>query len=49
MIQHILPLNDTKEHQDSTLCDCKPVLEEQPNGDFICIHNSWDNREEMEE
>lgn len=45
MINHIYPLNDIKEHQMSSTCDCEPRLEIQPNGDFKCIHNSWDGRE----
>ena len=49
MIYHIIPLNDIKEHIDSSTCDCHPKLEELPSGDFLCIHNSWDGREEKEE
>ena len=44
----VILLTDIKEHQDSSTCDCKPRLENQPNGDFLCIHNSYDNREENE-
>ena len=49
MIWHIVPLNDIKEHADGSDCDCHPVLEEQGNGDFLCIHNAWDKREIREE
>lgn len=47
MIYHIIPTDDIKEHVDSSTCDCRPKLEEQPNGNFLCIHISWDNREEV--
>jgi len=48
MIWHVIPLSDIKEHIEKTTCDCHPYLEEQSSGDFICVHNSYDDREYRE-
>lgn len=49
MIIHIVPKDDIKEHILESYCECSAILEEQPNGNFLCIHNSWDCREIREE
>ena len=45
---HLLPINDLKEHEDSTTCDCNPNVEFHEDGDMIVIHNSYDGREALE-
>jgi len=47
-IYHVYPLNDTKEHDLESTCECNPVAETQPGGDIILVHNSWDGREAVE-
>lgn len=48
MLYHILPINDLKEHEESSTCSCNPkVLTE--NGEMLFIHNAWDLREIIEE
>lgn len=42
-IQHVIPINDLKEHLLSSDCDCKPTYSEK-----VFIHNAWDNREIIE-
>lgn len=49
MILHIMPINDIKEHIDSSTCSCCPSAELQENGDIIMLHNSWDGREYVEQ
>lgn len=44
---HITPINDLKEHEDSSTCDCEPSILEE-NGELICIHNAYDGREGLE-
>ena len=46
-IYHVLPINDTQEHEESNLCKCNPkcVVE---NGILIVTHNSFDGREAVE-
>ena len=46
---HITPVDDLKDHEESTTCECEPRLEWQPNGDLIVVHASWDGREAVEE
>jgi len=41
---HVTPLNDLKEHILSADCPCNPRIE-----DGVCIHNSWDGREGVEQ
>ena len=42
-IQHVIPLNDLKEHILNEFCDCNPIFE-----DGVWIHNSFDKREFVE-
>lgn len=46
---HILPINDLKEHEESSTCECKPRVEILEDGDILVIHNSYDKREYIEE
>lgn len=51
---HILPINDLKEHEQSTMCWCKPTVEftDPSTGqahEGLCIHNSADGRELVEQ
>ena len=48
MTQHILPINDVKEHIEESTCECGPTLEILENGDMMFIHNSYDGRENKE-
>jgi hypothetical protein len=41
---HVVPLNDIREHEDSSDCWCKPNLDEG-----VWIHNSMDGREFLEQ
>ena len=45
---HIIPVNDLKEHEESSTCDCQPTLVME-NGEMIFVHNSYDGRELDEE
>ena len=45
---NILPVNDLKEHIESSICECNPRVEFE-NGEMIIIHNSYDGREWMED
>lgn len=45
---HILPINDLKEHEEISTCECMPKVEIQGNGDLLIIHNSFDGREIIE-
>lgn len=45
---NILPVNDLKEHIESSICECKPRVEFE-NGEMIIIHNSYDGREWKED
>jgi hypothetical protein len=49
MTWHVYPCNDIKDHDiESTTCECGPnvIFEE---GSMIVLHNSFDNREVMEQ
>ena len=46
---HILPINDLKEHEENTTCECNPKVEVLENGEILVIHNSYDRREVTEE
>lgn len=48
-IIHIIPLNDLKDHIDSSTCECNPKSEILDNGDIMIIHNSYDKREVIEQ
>ena len=41
---NVIPINDSKEHEDSNQCWCNPDYE-----DGIYVHHSLDNRELTEE
>lgn len=45
MIWHILPNEDTKEHEESSTCECYPLVELAEGGDMLIIHNAYDGRE----
>jgi len=45
MILHILPVNDIKEHEEKSTCECYPEVEILENGDIMIIHNAYDGRE----
>jgi len=47
MAYHILPINDIKEHEESSTCECAPKVITE-NGELIIIHNSYDGREGLE-
>jgi hypothetical protein len=44
---HVYPINDLKEHEFNSTCECVPRVEEC-NGEIILIHNSFDGREGVE-
>jgi len=48
MTQHVLPINDIKEHTEDTTCECQPRVEHH-NGNIVVIHNSYDGREIIEQ
>ncbi len=44
---HVLPIDDIKQHEETTTCQCEPkVLHE--NGNMVIVHNSFDGREGIE-
>ena len=47
MTLHITPLNDLKQHEQTTTCECEPSIE-TVNGNILVIHNSFDGREGLE-
>lgn len=48
MIYNILPINDLKDHQEDSTCECEPMVETLENGDIMIVHNSYDGREGLE-
>jgi hypothetical protein len=44
---HIIPINDLKEHKETTVCKCQPKAIKE-NNELIIIHNSFDGREGIE-
>ena len=48
MSLHIIPINDLKEHEECSTCECSPksIIE---NGEMLFVHNAYDNREIIEE
>ena len=48
MIYHILPINDLKEHDELSTCECGPKIE-FVDGNMLIIHNSYDGREVIEQ
>lgn len=47
MAFHILPINDIKQHEESSTCECNPSIIEE-SGELIIIHNAFDGREGAE-
>jgi hypothetical protein len=47
-IYHIIPVNDLKEHEDSSTCHCQPQVSIE-EGDIFIVHNSYDCREFKEQ
>jgi hypothetical protein len=47
MSLHVIPLNDLKEHEECSTCECKPTLE-KIDGEMMFVHNSYDSREKYE-
>lgn len=45
---HVVPLNDEKEHEDSSDCWCGPTVEWE-HAEPLCIHNAADCREIVEQ
>ena len=45
---HVLPLNDLREHEETTTCPCGPVVEWE-HAEPLVIHRSWDGREYIED
>ena len=43
MAFHVLPINDIKEHEESSTCSCNPEVKIE-NGEMIIIHNAFDGR-----
>lgn len=48
MTWHILPVNDSDQHEELTTCKCFPAVEFVENGNMLVIHNSFDGREKFE-
>jgi len=47
---HILPINDIKPHTEDSTCKCNPKIETiEDTGELMCVHNSFDGREFVEE
>ncbi len=47
---HVLPINDSKEHEESEICSCKPEIKTHSKdgtefGSWMIIHNAFDGRE----
>lgn len=51
MMMHVLPINDEREHEESTMCPCDPHVEwfdpetGEAYSEGLVIHNSFDGRE----
>lgn len=48
MTWHVLQINDIKEHEEASTCQCDPKVMHE-DGDMIIVHNSYDGRELFEE
>lgn len=49
MTLHIIPQNDTEEHEASCYCTCQPSACEEVESDrAIWVHDAWDEREYRE-
>ena len=44
----VMPINDTYEHIESTMCLCKPKIIIGKDMEEILVHNSFDGREKYE-
>ena len=44
---HLVPVDDTEEHEVDVGCGCCPMIEWMANG-FLVLHNAYDGREELE-
>lgn len=40
---HVLPIDDSAEHEESTICKCEPVVEFLEWGMRV-VHNAYDGR-----
>lgn len=47
MTVHTLPVNDLREHEESTTCECRPRVK-MVEGGMQVIHSSFDGREAVE-
>lgn len=47
-IFHILPLNDSEEHEEFEYCGCNPIITWISEDYALVIHNSFDHREDKE-
>ena len=47
-VWHILPVDDSDEHEESSMCKCEPEVQESGGG-ILIIHNSFDGREGLEQ
>lgn len=45
IVLHVVPENDTRPHQDSTGCSCRPRIEQVEEGATVVVHNAFDGRE----
>ena len=48
MTQHVLPINDSEPHEESTTCKCEPKVL-HVDGNMIIIHMAFDGRHLIEE
>lgn len=47
---HVYPTNDLHPHNtEGDECPCMPRIEVVAGGDYIVVHNAWDEREKYEE
>ena len=46
-IWHVVPCNDTREHDNNHEgdCWCNPKIQEQENAAWVIVHNALDGRE----
>ena len=51
MIFHVTPIEDLQPHEDATTCACGPtvLIDHETGGNILCVHNSYDGRELLEE
>lgn len=49
-VVHVLPIDDTRDHVESSSCWCRPfVSREQETEEVVVVHNSADGRELIEQ